>query len=216
MTINEVAARQDPNSLSSPILIGNYGIHSFNLKNYTPEGSPYLDNSWFSGEIVMHDDRMVDEYAFKFDMMNNSLVVNIDKKIFSLPEGVFKSFSTETVAANGEKIERFFTRAVIGKEIKYLEEIVSSEKLSLMKEHVKKLVKANYNAALDVGNHKDKFFDEEKHYLKINDDYIEIKGSRKKISKQIQNRKLRNFVSDNNLNLKDVKDLSYLVMNFKH
>lgn len=215
MTINEVAAKQDQNSNQSSLQsMAYYGVNTFNLKDYTPEGSPYFENSWFTGEIVMHDGKTVDEYAFKYHVVNNAIVINIDNQIYSLPEGVFKSFKTETITANGVKNVKSFKRAVIDKKIKYLEEIVSSGNLSLMKQHIKKFVKSNYNAALDVGNHKDRFMNKEMLYLKINDDYIEIKGSRKKILKQIQNRKLKKFISNNDLNIKDVKDLNFLVANF--
>ena len=99
--------------------------------------------------------------------------------------------------------------------VNYYELINSSENISLVINHIAKLVKAHYNAALNVGNHKDKYFKDQELALLYKDSLIPLKGSQKRILKQIEYDELKDYIITNKIDLKDIKSVNQMISNFK-
>ena len=60
-TINEIAAKQDQPSINNIAVIRAYGLNSFDLRDYSMEGSPYLKDHWCNGEIELYDGKILDD-----------------------------------------------------------------------------------------------------------------------------------------------------------
>ena len=214
-TINQIAAKQDQPSINNIAVIRNYGLNSFDLRDYSVEGSPYFKDHWCKGEIELYDGKILDDIPFRYNILNNSLAVKMKGRYYEIPSEVVKSFKIFETNVKGDQVIEQFVRIVKDYQAEFFELIQESESLKLLKNYSVKISKANYNAALDVGDHNDKMIRDTNYAIWIDNELIEIKGSNKKIIRKLKNKKLKRFVNENKLNLKNIDDLVFLVSNFK-
>lgn len=193
-----------------------YGVNSFNLKDTSPEGSPYLDDEWKLGEVTLYNDVIINDCALKYDISKQSLLIKFEGKYFELPPGRVKRFASKSMLDSGSLSKRNFERIKSKKgEFKFIEVVEKGPSLILGKDHEVKYYRANYNVALDVGNSKPKYVKKTKDILYNGNDEISLKGSSKKIFKRIKDKDLKYFIREKNLDLSNTVHLIELIKNYK-
>lgn len=214
-TINEIAAKQDQPSTNNVGLIRTYGVSSFDLRDYSTKGSPYLNDNWKSGSIVLYDDKLIDNIPLKFNLDEQSLAVQIDDKLYVLPNSTFSKFTISDISDHGSLIVRPFVRLVDNstKTSHYYEVVVSNDGVSLVIDHKIKLIKSNYNKAIDVGSYRDSFVKNSVYGFLVDEKFTPLKGNRKKIMNNLSNRKLVSIIKSENIDLKDIQDVSTMIVN---
>ena len=213
-TINQVSLRTNPETTSIPEM-GNYGINSFDTRKFKPEGTPYLDDTWLNGDIKLYDGKMIDDVPYRYNVVDETLVINLEDEYYTLPNSVFTQFSAVQVNKLGKISHRNFIRmANSDNTSNYYEILQSNGTASLALDHKAKLVKANYNTALDVGSPVDKYIQDQENVLICDDKVIKLKGSNKKILAQIADQNMLSYIKENNVNLKDNDQVSEMIKNY--
>ncbi len=217
-TINEVSLRHNPTLLANRQQMSVYGINSFDLRDYKAEGSPYLDNAWFNGSIKLFDGKVLSDLPLKFNVSDQTLVVQIEGQYFTLPNSVFTQFNTTKLTDTGKVEIVNFVRVVDveNSSSNYYEVVESNSIATFALLHSVKLVKASYNVAIDVGNVNDKYIKNSEHVLIVDDEVVKLKGSNNKILSKLSNQEFVAYVKKENINLNKISEVKKMISNFKN
>ncbi len=214
-TVNQTAWRTNPGAITNAQM-SVYGINPFSTRVFATEGTPYLDDMWFTGDVKLYDGKLLDDIPFMYDIANETLVINLEGEYYTLPNSVFTQFSAMQITDKGfRNIRNFIRIANPDNTSNYYEIIQSNGTISLALDHEAKFIKANYNTALDVGSPNDKYVKDQEHVMIINGQLIKLKGSNKKILSQIEDQNLRSFIKENKINLKDNEQIVDMMKNYK-
>ena len=214
-TVNQTAMRTNPESLNRTQLSA-YGVNSFDTRLFKTEGTPYLDDVFLIGDVKLYDGKLLDNISYRYNIVEETLVINIEDDFYTLPNSVFTQFS----AVQMSKLERLNNRNFIripneDNTSSYYEIIQSNGTVSLALDHFAKLIKANYNPAIDVGSLVDKYVQDQEYVLIVGDQVIKLKGPNKKILAQIIDNDLVSYVKQNKINLKDINQVTDMIKNYK-
>jgi len=214
-TVNQTTLQANPEGLGNTQLTV-YGVNSFDVRKFKTEGSPYLDNVWLNGDVKLYDGKLLDNVPYRYNVVNETLVINIEDVYYTLPNSVFTQFSAVQISDLGKVNNRNFIRiANTDNTSSYYEILQSDGTVSLALDHQAKLIKANYNTALDTGSPVDKYVQDQEHVLIIGDQVIRLKGSNKKILAQISDQTLVSYIKQNDVSLKDVEEVINMINNYK-
>lgn len=151
-------------------------IETFDLRNRNTKGKSFFNENWLFGHFVYDDGSLSkSDYLLKYDLLNQQLLVKLDKGIFIVPSEKISgfilknNFDASTISEYTFVFEQLkgSTQRVI------LEKAVEGE-YSLFILHDVKLLEPNYVPALDAGRLGAKIVEKNKFYLWANGEFLEI------------------------------------------
>ena len=175
------------------------------------DGSPYLFDKWMDGIVVFNDDKGGKYDQIKVDLMNSQLEIMYMNQEKVLPFREFKQLKLNSINLH----EKSFFQ--VGSDFAYNGKILNGmAKVTPIGEHYKvvelyqiRTVEENMNNKIvGAANHKKRIVQEKKLFIQKRGKLLRIKN-KKQVYKILTSRqkKLKEYVASNNLNLKNEQDL---------
>ena len=184
-----------------------YGVETFDNRMKGVEGSVFIQDDWNTGEIKVVSAKAYSQYKFKYNVLDQNLILNIEGRFFALPGMFVESFVVESNNETTESSRTFIRKFNEDQEVYFLEVLVNG-RYTLYKKHEIHVRKANYNAALDTGDANDKLELNKTYFLSVNDSMVEIPRKTKKFKKLVvDHNEIINLIDDNNFDLTDEPSL---------
>jgi hypothetical protein len=184
-------------------------LRTMNVQNkkIETEGSCYYNDEWSRGDIELFSGEIIKDYPLKYDMKNKQIDILVNDEVKFVTLGAVKEIKWLLPNGNYEVMKNvsqykdysgsgFFSILIDGK-------VTFMEKTDLM------LLESNYNAAMDVGSEKNKYIKKKKFYAQKDNQLIEIKKTKKSVTKLLsdQKTKIEEYVIQNKLSFKNEIDL---------
>ena len=188
-------------------------VETFPLKKGETSGDYYLNEHWYEGDIIMNSNKIVSSKPLKIDLQNSAVEVKFDNEVRFMYLKELDTISWfNAVSAKQNIFVNSRKYGVVNPPI--VEVLFDSEEMKLLAHTKTTLIKANYNAALDVGEKSDKIIKERTVYFtKSNNEIDELPKSKKSflaIFDDHSNR-AKDLIKSKNLDFKNEEDLITLL-----
>ena len=209
ITIRAIA--QNPDGQLSDVTFGKTAITQFSEPIAASKKVFYLNESWLDGEFQLLNGEKFGRYPMKFDLIERQLYFKHKNVVRVISANLLQGFAW--VNSNSER-EDFLIESIddIGSEVFRIE---FEDSVSLFSRYSSKIVKANYNEALSVGNKNDQIKLVKEFYYRIgNGKFVSIPSNKKKVIKSIRGEyknEIMGFISSNKLKFKNDKDFFSLI-----
>jgi len=206
--MNDILQQAQWNSLNLTQISEN-GI---DLHKAKAEGSSLLWDDWKPVDLELVGGKIIDQFDVNFDLDEEQAILQKDGKIYSIPGEYIEGFHRYVKDEEGNDFERRWTSKSYNG-TKGIYELIESGNYCLYKHIDVSLIKANYNAALNVGSKNPKIKRNISFYIQHQGgNLIKILSKRKKaINEFSSNRQISNYLKKNKLNLKDQDDLKKMI-----
>lgn len=169
------------------------------------KGHPFVKNSWESARVVSVDGKVYSDVPLKYDVYSNLIVIKNSKgdslitEVFNFQEFTWKNTQVTFVkeplldAKNPKNYGKLY------------EQLFKGNKITLLKNHRKILLQADYQGGYNANRRYDELVDEYDYFLKKNNTSIEkIKLNEKSLLKALADKEkaLKDFLKKEKLNLK--------------
>jgi len=172
------------------------------------EGSPFLNEEWQSGLIILRNDDTIHTINLRLNVLKDEMQYQYEEKTYAIgaPEVLKKIFM-------GGSLFEYITYSEEGKLKKNYFEVLSNGKSCLLKYHYIVILPANFNPALNAGNKNDQIVHKMKYYAKIGDNLIEIDKRGKKLISAFGNKDvlISKYIKENKISFKNESDLITLI-----
>jgi hypothetical protein len=202
------------------------GTDDLDMSKSAVIGNTFLSDSWHLGTLYLTHNRQLESPSFKYDLENNQFLLNAKETPTEkhVSEDVRILHGTHVMAfemTDPLRGKRQFLNSVnanmtsAGKPLLGFLEILTDGELVLYRKVETKLLKSNYNVALNAGDRNDRIIRKEIYYIGRSDsmDLQEI-GKNKNANLAIfahNQQKIKEFMKQNNLKFTDQSDLVQLV-----
>ena len=184
------------------------------------EGSPYLFDTWKSGELVTSVGKKVEGLTLKFDAYSNILVLQKEEEEVALMDGAISEFSLFDLEGK-QMLFRKFPLGKMGKQV--FAQILFYGKLILVKHHkVSRVRKENNSGGYgDAGNMKETehFSHTNVYYIKQkeSDTFEPFKPNRKAMLKMLPDHQdeITSYMKKEKLKLKDDDEIIQLLQYYE-
>ncbi|MTI37969.1 hypothetical protein [Fulvivirga lutimaris] len=203
---------QNPDGQLSDVTFGKTAITQFSESIESSHKPYYIDESWLSGEFQILNGVKFRDLPMRFNMIDNQLYFKDRNVVRVISARLLKAFSWTN--SEGE-IESFITGNTfnLGKDDIYRIELKDS--VSLYSRYYVKIIKANYNEALSVGDKTDQIKLVKEYFYQLgNSQLIMIPNSRKKVSDILTGKYAKtvsNFINTEKLKFKNEEDFFELI-----
>lgn len=176
------------------------------------EGSPFFNDDWSTGLVMLSDDRTFKDMSLKYNVYREELYFkdsNGEIKMFSSPVSEFKIMSMEDGNSHSKKFKSGYTN-IPGYTAKSFFEVLSEGTVQILKKH-RRLV--TETTGIDLGTITRRFIDKESYYLIISDTVTLVKKDKKSILALLNNKQteLETYIKAYKLDLKNDDDLAKLI-----
>jgi hypothetical protein len=178
-------------------------------------GDYYLDESWLKGNILLSSNSRIENVQFRYNLRENNFEIKTEKDVKLLP-GV-RVLSFEWVDNQSPRDGFYFSAAPYDYNnthlLTFLKEVVSGDDYSLAIGVECKLIPANYNVALNVGNRDNQIVKDQGYYLFHDNKLLKVDSSRKKFSSELKTfsgHDLAAYMKENKVDPKQIDDLLIL------
>lgn len=183
ITPNEESGVLDIASLSG---VKSYGVETFDNRAKGVDGSVFLNDDWNTGSIKIANSKVYDQYTFKYNVLDQNIIIRMEDRFFALPGMFVEYFILEPKYGSLIQDNRKFIRKVGAEDSIYFLEVLVDGDYSLYKKHEINVKKAVYNPALDSGELKDKLVLKETYFLAFNNSMVEIPRKKRKFEKTMK------------------------------
>ncbi len=213
--VNSTVLKQNPDDLVNYQAMSTYGLNTFDLRDFTPDGSPYYGDKWYDGTLVLFDDKEI-KCPMLFDVEDQEFFIQLNDEIFLLPNGVVKRFQLGPDEDGSQTSTTYYSMSTSNSVI-YYELLGKQGDISLIKLFDVKIIAPNYNPAIDVGTHKKTYVKKETLALMDKSTFIELRKPRNKTFKKFNNTALQQALKKGNVSFDDEESiLAILNNNFKN
>jgi hypothetical protein len=180
------------------------------LKSYKDiSGSPYLSEEWQMGTVFSLDANNNETVMLRYNIYEDKVEYKKDGMIYGLVSESVKGFSVAVPDPDG-KVKRYVFENKMGKVGEYTDRnffsILYADKVKFLQKIVVKLI--DNTATYGTNVQQSKFVKEEEFYLvKETGESFKVKKNNGSLLKILNNKELKDFVKNNNLNIKEDKDL---------
>jgi len=172
--------------------------------------SVYLNEAWERGTIVFSSGDTLGDLPMKIDLKNNLIEIRHGEEIKILPITKCKALTLD-----GAVQSRLFINgnSMPDKGFTGLVEPLVMGKLSLYNKPNLEVYRANYNAAMDVGNRNDRYVVKEQLFMFREGNVIDVSKAGKKIMDNFQDRadEVKAYAKTNALSFKKKEDLIKII-----
>ncbi|HNP20301.1 MAG TPA: hypothetical protein PKL31_17805 [Fulvivirga sp.] len=189
-------------------------VQEMNLSEPKTEGNTYLFQNWVSADITLSDGKLITGLPIRYDLYNNGLEIKTSNNIRFLSAIRIKEFNYYNELGIEVTLINPLSIVNINPEIpsSFLK-IEGQGKWSLYQQKYVKLIKSNYNAALDMGNRNNKMIIESQFILSNDKVAFIVKGNKRNFSRNFEDPELvYSFLKDNKLNLNELHDLKSVLV----
>ncbi len=197
----------------NPSISWEYGrgyVKTFDLREKGITHEHFLLNTWLPATFINEEGTIgKDQYFTKFDILNNEVNINIDRKVMVAPMGIVKGFTIHTV----EEDRNFLALKPDNwdKPATYFEVIADGE-IQLLVYYTAKNVGNTYNPAVDAGSKAAKLVTKEECYILVDNKISKVPNKRKAGERLFSKfSKARKYFSKNKVKFKNKTDLIKLV-----
>lgn len=181
---------------------------------YSVEGSPWLNEEWQEGYFIKTNDERSGNFPIRYNIDRQMVAFQYQGRELLLNPSTVKGF---VLPGEGSPQPRVFRNGFISKEHdiskKLFLEVLHEGKISLLKHHRAKLLKA-ISPDYSTGEYTDKFIPDNTYYMVLGDGSMrEIKLKRKHILRALpgNTRSLKSYARDHDLSFKDEQDVVELL-----
>ncbi len=161
------------------------GLQTYDNRLKGVEGSPYLQDSWSEGFVVLLSGDTIQDLVLKIDAHNQEFVHKTETKMMSIPKAfVERIVFTGIDVFSGNRVNSHFVLKTHDLERKIFKELVIGD-YSLYRNDYCVLLKPSYNAAIDAGNINYQLSKKTKYYYEIDGVVKQVPSSRKKFIKEV-------------------------------
>lgn len=187
--------------------------NKFDISNKKAKGSSLLWEEWESVEIELKGGRIINDFDVNYDLDEEDIVLRKDGRFYSLPLKYISGFGSvlQTNSSN-EKAERTFSKKTVNFE-EGIYETLATGKYSLYRHIDITVKKANYNAAINVGDKRPTIKQIERNYIVIDGEFVEVPSKRKKALKSLKKHTdICDFINENKLDTGDSNALKTMII----
>ena len=195
-------------------------IQSMPMKKEATKGSTYYADYWSRGTISLKNGQILEDKRLMYDIQNEIIELNIDKSIYIVTTREVSEFAWFDERMNEDY--KFvssdkFTFDENKVKIKTFCRVLEEGEIGLISLKESKLVKANYNQVLDVGEKADKIVQETSFYYLKYGQAILIPKSKKKFLELFEDKQaeIKKYMKSNNFNHTSVIGLVRTVQYYK-
>lgn len=207
-----ICQAQNPDGQLSDVTFGKTAITQFSETIESSNEPYYIDENWLMGEFQILNNVKFKELPMRFNLIDNQLYFKDGKVVRVISTNLLKGFSWTNL--NGE-IESFIIGNTIGFDTDAVFRIAIQDSVSLYSKNSTKIIKANYNEALSIGDKTDKIKLVREFYFKVeNGDLVKLENSRKKVLEAIPDKYVKevgNFINAKKLKFKIDQDFVELI-----
>lgn len=177
-------------------------------------GDVYLNEDWLLADIELNNGNTVlKNIPVKINLQTSELEIKHQNQVKVLPSGKVKVFRLLMTNGTVEKFVNARAYKLDNTPLNGFLQSIDSGKWELLVRPEVKLVKSNYNQALDIGERNDKYVKGETLYLAKDNQLYETRLSRQKFVKNFSGSEdvVSAFIKEHNINIKKVEDLRVLV-----
>lgn len=183
------------------------------IKDYTDiQGSPFLNDEWVVGQVKLEEGKIYNDVYLKYNQLEDQIYYRGNDNIVMTFNDLIKEFTfinLKNVSGNNMLFRNGYpsTQNTSGKA--YFE-VLADGKMQFLKRTIKQILDSKeYNSATTNRN----IVESSKYYFFYNGNIIITKRDKKSILSSFPDKQaeLSTYVSSNNLNFKDEKDIIKLV-----
>ncbi|MEO1452092.1 MAG: hypothetical protein AAFV07_21350, partial [Bacteroidota bacterium] len=155
-------------------------LSAFDLREKKTEGSTFWNDSWLQGAVKMKSGGVIDGYAMRFDISNESLDFQIGSDVKTVPLVQVAEFMLQDPKGIHRFVDatKFFGLSATGYAGFF--ELFVEGPVSFLSKMDLEVQKGNYVAALDAGDINDKIIKKEVFYLVKDNSLIVLPKNKKK------------------------------------
>lgn len=172
------------------------------------KGSIYYDETFWPGDILLDNERLIKKLQLRCDLQNNLLEVILeDERVLQIEMSKIKEY---TQSVPGLSSKRYITGYEVDLlEIGSYEVLLDQENSLLLKQSYIDVKHPNYNPALNIGSPDIQYLQKERVFFISNNTLQEPKRNIKSISNtlNVSNKEVKKFLKNNDLDLKKDSDL---------
>lgn len=153
-----------------------YAVGAFDNRDKSYDGSPLLFENGMESKVRFsgRTDFTDKSYQMNYNIVSQELLIENSESIVTFPSSIVDRM---VVTDKGEIVDYCFLEGNVYRII------LENQGLRLLKNHEVKLIKANYNAALDAGNIKDKYVLKSDFWILLDDQLYKLPSNRRKLKK---------------------------------
>jgi len=192
-----------------------YPLKNFDTRNRSFIGSALLFNNWQLAHIqlVKRDDYLKDLYLINYDLSDNVFIIKYNNKIFTFPINYVQNIRID---GRGNRVENYTIIRDENNLQMLFKEVVGGE-IQLLSKTIIKIVRSNYNIALDAGNIRPKIVRHEKWYIAKDGKILELPKKLKHLKYNLETlSSVTNFLINQKINLKDEAELESAILNLNN
>ncbi|MEQ9424738.1 MAG: hypothetical protein RJQ09_09995 [Cyclobacteriaceae bacterium] len=195
------------------------GMRTLPLKPAETEGDHFLMEDMVTTNFILLGDEIYEGYQARYNLKGNFFAVEYEDEVKYLEGDLLKAFTY--VDPNNGKQRVFINRKVMPKSPELLKgfwEIHhNGEKIKLVSRKESRLIEANYNVALDVGERNNRIKLDEFYYIFENNEYKPLRKLKKKDLAIFGERKedMSDYIKKNNVNIENEDQLISLIQHYE-
>lgn len=174
-------------------------------------GDYFLVNSWLRGDILLTDSLKLEALYFKYNLKDDLFEIKTEQDVKLLPgrRVIYFDWKNNQSTLDGE-YQRADGYDLEGIRIDGFLKIIYRGSYSLVAGQECKLVPANYNTALNVGERNDRIVKDESYYLLHDNKLMRVDSNKKKFSSDLKvfsGHDLSSFIKENKVDPREIDDL---------
>jgi len=195
----------------------NDAISTFNKYVPKTQGSTYFYDVWCDAILTFESGKKSSRYKARYDIINQTIEVNVEGVIYDLPSNLIESFVLEIYRPDGTFNKTSFINTRGERDLKnnastFLEIVAESEEIMVFKSVVGEILKPNYVTGLDVGSQDSKVIKKDYYYWQKGNEFSQMPKNKKELVDFVKgfSPKTYDFLIKEKLNLKKKRDLAIL------
>jgi hypothetical protein len=173
-------------------------------------GSTYLDDDWQPAEIVLKDGNVISELPVRVEIEQGNVEIQYKGEVKFLNLARVDSLTlVDRTTQSSVMVVKAAAFVVDGVPLQGIAMVHSGKQYNVVKHLYIEFLPSNYNVAMDVGSKDHRKVKKERLYLAKGSDIVLMKGSNKKILKQLhlENANTLEIIRQEKLNLTNESDL---------
>lgn len=187
-----------------------FRFNNLPVKKGETTGTYYLHEDWTKANIKLTTEEVIENYEIKINVKEKNIEIKSEDEILLLD---FDQILTVQCENNGILENYVNSKNFLETEELGFAQLMYNGSVKLFQQPELVLLPANYNTAMAAGTNNDKYVIENKLYLYINNDLIQIKNNKKSVLKALNDKEemLSSYIKENKIKFKEISDLILVI-----